>query len=73
MSIPRVLREQLKVYEREGFHAIAVEPRSGSHFKVVFAEFSEPQILTKNAGDPRALKNNIARFRKLAREQGEKV
>ena len=73
MNIPRVLREQLKVYEREGFHPLTVEQRAGSHFKVVFAEFSEPQILTKNAGEPRALKNNIARFRKLAREQGEMI
>lgn len=67
MNIPRVLREQIKAYEREGFHAVAVEPRAGSHFKVVFAEFIEPQILTKNASDPRALKNNIARFRKLSK------
>lgn len=66
MNIPRVLREQVKEYERAGFHVIDVEPRSGSHFKVWFAEFAEPQIVTKNALDWRALKNNIARYKRLA-------
>jgi hypothetical protein len=69
MNIPRVLREQLKLYERHGFHAVSVEPRAGSHFKVLFAEFNEPQFLTKNTGDPRGLRNNIARFRALAAKE----
>lgn len=71
MNVPRVLREQVKEYERAGFHVIDVEPRSGSHFKVWFAEFDTPQIITKNAVDWRALKNNIAHYkRQLAKEKG---
>lgn len=65
MNVPRVLREQVKEYERAGFHVINVEPRIGSHFKVWFAEFSEPQIVTKNGSDPRALKNNIAHYKRV--------
>lgn len=72
MNVPRVLREQVKEYERAGFHVAAVEPRSGSHFKVWFAEFPDhPQIITKNALDWRALKNNIARYKRIAK--GETV
>lgn len=37
--------------------------------KVIFAEFNEPQILTRNIDEPRALKNNLARFRRLVKEQ----
>jgi hypothetical protein len=67
MNIPRVLREQVKEYERVGFHVIDVEPRNGSHFKVWFAEFPEqPQIVTKNLIDRHAVHNNIARYRRLA-------
>ena len=69
MNIPKVLREQVKEYERAGFHVIDVEPRSGSHFKLRFAEFAEPQIVTKNLLDWRAIKNNIARYRRLAKEK----
>jgi hypothetical protein len=47
-----------------------VEPRNGSHFKLWFAEFSEPQIVTKNAVDWRALKNNIAHYKRLMKEKG---
>jgi len=65
MNVPRVLREQVKEYERAGFHVVACEPRSGSHFKVWFAEFKEPQIVTKNSSDPRALKNNIAHYKRV--------
>lgn len=65
MNTPRVLREQVKEYERAGFHVIACEPRNGAHFKLWFAEFSEPQIVTKNALDWRALKNNITRYKRV--------
>lgn len=66
MNIPRVLREQVKEYERAGFHVIDVEPRSGAHFKLWFAEFpDQPQIVTKNGSDPRALKNNIAHYKRV--------
>ena len=66
MNIPRVLREQVKEYERAGFHVIDVEPRSGAHFKLWFAEFpDQPQIVTKNIIDPRSIKNNIAHYRRV--------
>lgn len=65
MSIPRVLREQAKFYESKGFHMIEAEARNGSHFLVKFAEFPEPQIVTKNAGDHRAMHNNISVYRRL--------
>ena len=71
MNIPRAIREQVKEYEKAGFHVVQVEPRSGSHFKVWFAEFSEPQIVTKNVLEWRSLKNNIARYRRLARGENE--
>lgn len=71
MDIPRVLRKQIEFYEREGFTVVRVEPRAGSHFKAIFAQFSEPQILAKNCNEPRALKNNVARFRRLAKEANE--
>lgn len=68
MNIPRVLRGQLKAYEKAGFHVIDVEPRAGAHFKVWFAEFpDQPQIITKNQTDPRAVWNNIAHYKRVAR------
>lgn len=67
MNIPRVLREQVKEYEKAGFHVVAVEPRNGAHFKVWFAEFpDQPQIITKNALDWRALRNNISHYKRVA-------
>lgn len=66
MDYPRRLRAQLKEYEAHGFHAVWVEPRAGSHYKAVFAEFPEPQFLTANIGCPRSIRNNLARFRALA-------
>lgn len=65
MKIPRVLREQEKFYASKGFHMIDAENRAGAHFLVRFAEFPEPQILSKNGTDPRGWLNNIARFRRL--------
>lgn len=65
MSIPRVLRDQAKFYESKGFHMIEAEARTGSHFLVKFAEFPEPQIVTKNVKDPRALHNNVSAYRRL--------
>jgi hypothetical protein len=66
MNIPRVIREQVKEYSKAGFHVIDYEPRSGAHFKVWFAEFDEPQIITKNLMGWRSIKNNIAHYRRLA-------
>lgn len=66
MNVPRPLREQAKQYEAKGFHIVSVEPSRGSHYKVKFAEFTEPQFLSINVSDPRAIRNNISRFRALA-------
>lgn len=72
MQVPQRLRKQLKEYEREGFHAVSIEHRSGSHKLVTFAEFPEPQIVTSCKTDWRAFKNNISRFRRLAEQHKEK-
>lgn len=72
MSIPRPFREQFLIYEREGFHVKHFQPTKGSHAKVQFEEFPEVQVLTKNVGDPRAIKNNVSRFRALAAKAKEK-
>lgn len=65
MSIPKVLRDQARFYESKGFHIIDAQPRAGSHFLVTFAEFPEPQIVTKNVKDPRAMHNNVSAYRRL--------
>jgi len=44
---------------------IDAQPRNGSHFMVRFAEFPEPQIITKSASDYRAMHNNVAQYRRL--------
>lgn len=67
MKPPRALRKQLSEYAKQGFHAIQCEPRSGAHFKVWFAEFSEPQILTKNVVESHSMQNNIAKFKRLVK------
>ena len=60
--------KQLKEYERAGFTVKSVESGRGSHKRVVFNEFSAPQFLTTHTDDWRAIKNNIARFRRMQRE-----
>jgi len=67
MQIPKAIRKQVEYYAREGFDVIHAEPRAGSHFKAIFAQFSEPQILAKNVGDPRAWRNNVSRYRRLVK------
>jgi hypothetical protein len=62
---PRNLRKQFQTYIAAGFHPVSIEPRAGGHWKVCFAEFAEPQFLTIHANEPRAMKNNLARFRRL--------
>ena len=71
MKVPQVLRKQVLEYEKAGFHVTSVEARSGSHFKITFAELAEPQFITKNGSDWRAIKNNISAYRRLQREQEE--
>lgn len=68
MKVPQVLRKQVVEYEKAGFHVVDVEARSGSHFKITFAEFPTPQIITKNGSDSRAIKNNLAAYRRLKKE-----
>lgn len=70
MKVPQVLRKQILEYEKAGFHVVDVEARSGSHFKITFAELKQPQIITKNGSDPRAIKNNIASYRRQLKEEG---
>jgi len=72
MKVTQRLRKQVKEYEREGFHVVSIENRTGSHKLVTFAEFPEPQILTACQSDWRALKNNIARFKRLAKQHEER-
>lgn len=72
MKVTQRLRKQIKEYEREGFHVVAIENRSGSHKLLTFAEFPEPQIVTSCQSDWRAFKNNISRFRRLAEQHKEK-
>jgi hypothetical protein len=72
MEIPRHLRKQIDAYKRAGFNVIDIEFRAGAHAKLWFAEFPEPQFVTKNADEPRALKNNIARYKRLAAVHKEK-
>lgn len=64
MKTPRVLRAQVREYEKAGFHVVECVPCNGAHFKLRFAEFSEPQVVTKNLSDPRSIKNNLARYRR---------
>jgi hypothetical protein len=69
MKIAQRMRKQIKEYERAGFHVVSIEDRAGSHKLITFAEFPEPQIVTDGKSDWRAMKNNIARFRRLAKEE----
>ena len=71
MKTPRALREQFKTYKSHGFNVVSAVPRAGSHWAVNFAEFPQMQIITAHVNDPRALKNNIARYRVLARQAKE--
>ena len=73
MKVPQVLRKQIVEYEKAGFHVVDVEPRSGSHFKITFAEFPQPQIITKNGSDWRAIKNNVSAYRRLKEEHENSV
>ena len=72
MKVPQCLRKQILEYEKAGFHVVDLENRSGSHFKITFAEFPEPQFITKNGSDWRAIKNNVSAYRRLLKEHEEK-
>lgn len=74
MKFPKKYKEQLSFYESLGFHVKKIVPAKGCHMKVVFEEFDAPQSLTYHLGDPRAMRNNVAKFKRLAAEakQGNK-
>lgn len=72
MVVPRVLREQLSIYERAGFTLKSVG-RASKHYRVEFNEFPEVQFLTSNTTDIRSYKNNVARFKRLASAHQEKT
>jgi hypothetical protein len=65
---PQKLRAQLEVYADHGFTVASLEPRKGSHYAVTFEQFSQVQFLTINVGDPRSPRNNLSRFKRLAKE-----
>jgi hypothetical protein len=69
MIVPKALRKQVKEYKAAGFHPIRIETSTSSHFKIWFAEFESMQIITANANEPRAIKNNLARYRRLQQEK----
>ncbi len=71
MTLPRLLREQFKLYERAGFTVKSVV-RASRHYRVNFNEFPETQFLTASTTDPRSYKNNLALFKRLASAQQEK-
>lgn len=68
MTHRKLLRDQLRLYEREGFTVEAIE-RASRHYKVKFQQVKEPQFLTANNTDWRAYRNNICRLKRLARDQ----
>lgn len=71
MALPRLIREQFKLYEREGF-TVRTVVRAARHYRVEFNEFPEPQFLTASRTDPRSYKNNVALFKRLASAQQER-
>jgi hypothetical protein len=71
MKVPTNLRKQFKEYEKAGFRIVDLELLSGSHCKVRIEGIDTPQFLTRNADEPRAIKNNIARFRRLSKEKDD--
>jgi hypothetical protein len=62
--VGRRLREQLRIYERDGFKATSIEQRNGSHFKVTFEGIDRAFFFTMSETDPRSYKNNLAELRR---------
>lgn len=73
MRVPKTMREQMRIYEREGFVLDRLEQVNASHFKAFFVGVPQIQFLTAHTGDPRSIRNNIARMRRSRDEkrQGE--
>lgn len=63
-NLPKRLREQIRLYEAEGFTIKEVE-RASKHYRVTFNEFPTPQFLTANNTDWRGYRNNTTRFKRL--------
>lgn len=55
----------MTIYLREGFEVERIE-QGGRHYKVWYRQFPEMQIVTANEGDIRGIRNNLARYRRLA-------
>lgn len=68
MQVPKKIRKQIKEYEAAGFHVTDLERAAGSHYKANFAEFPERIVLTASQIESRAIKNNIAMFKRMARQ-----
>jgi len=68
MQIPKSMREQIRIYEREGFMLERLEQVNASHFKAQFKGVPQIQFLTAHIGDRRSVRNNIARMRRSRNE-----
>jgi hypothetical protein len=68
MQIPKSMREQIRIYEREGFVLERLEQINASHFKAQFEGVPQIQFLTAHTGDRRSVRNNIARMRRSRNE-----
>lgn len=71
-DIPKRLRKQFAVYRSKGFEVERIEQGS-RHYKVWFRQFPQMQTITANEEDPHGLKNNLARYKRLAIAHQEKT
>lgn len=72
MKTPKPLRSLFKHYEREGFTVKEWEPCKGSHFRVWFDQLQEFVVVSIfDADNPRTLKNSIAMYKRMRKQQEE--
>lgn len=71
MKLHRRLREQFRIYERNGFKVESVDQREGSHFRVKFIGIERPFFMTLSATDPRSYRNNLAQLRREAKGESK--
>ena len=69
MQIPKSMREQIRIYEREGFMLERLEQVNASHFRAYFKGVPQIQFLTAHIGDRRSVRNNISRMRRSMNEE----
>lgn len=69
-KINKLFKRQLEFYAQHGFTVRSVDNARGTHYRVVFNEFSQPQHLSTNTGEVHSLRNNVARFKRLQRGEG---